>query len=597
MAGPPPLPQIFRFGAFEVDIRAGELRKHGVKIKLQEQPFKILAMLIEHPGEVVTREEVRRRLWPEDTFVDFDKSLSTAINKLREALGDEASSPRFVDTLPRRGYRFIAPVQEPIPSSVRHRAVGTAAGVDRPLSVRRVLTVAALLLLAGAVAGTFRWYQKRAAGSPAAVGAKPSVAVLPFQNLSGDPQNEYFSDGITEEITNKLSRIQSLEVTARTSAARYKGTKKDIKEIGRELGVRYVMEGSVRKAGSRVRISAQLIDPLTGFHLWADDFDGELKDVFAVQEQTALKIAKALNLRLSPQEQQALRKRYTENPQAYDAYLRGRALIEYYDNPEKLQAAREHFEQALQADANYPLAIAGLSQLENHYYRTLDPSPQRLQRAEKLARRALVLDPQLAQGYVTLGMLYGNRFEYARGAEQFRQAIRLEPQNAFAWSLLAWALTYVQPPDTRAAEEAAREAIRLQPGLFSAYYQLGRALFLQRRYPEAIASFQHALELAPDFGSPHLGLAQVFLAQGDYDGALAELNKLNPQYRSVHHALVQFSFIYAARGDNERALATLEKALAGGYRDFAYLESSPYLAPLRSDPRFQDLLRRMNLPQ
>ncbi|MDA2914457.1 tetratricopeptide repeat protein, partial [Acidobacteriia bacterium AH_259_A11_L15] len=403
--------------------------------------------------------------------------------------------------------------------------------------------------------------------------------------------NEYFSDGMTEEIISKLSRIQELHVASRTSVMRYKGTTKDIKDIGQELGVRYILEGSVRKAGNRVRITAQLIDTSTGFHLWSDDFDGELQDVFAVQEETALSIADALNLQLNPQEQQAVQRRYTENPQAYDAYLRGRALAGYTTSPEKLEVARGYFERALQLEPDYAPALAGLARIEGLYYRNLDPNPERLRRAEQLARQTLALDPQLAEAHVALGIVYAGRYEYARAAEKFRQAVTLEPDNPYAWDMLSWALAYQQPPDAQGAEEAAREAIRLQPTFFNAYYHLGRGLLLQNRYSEAIAAFEHALELNPAHSNAHFGLAHVYLAQGNYERALAELEKML-RSRESPVVLVQFCSVYAMQGEKEKALAELEKALENGYRDFAYLDSSPYFDSLRDDPRFQQLLAR-----
>jgi TolB-like protein/Flp pilus assembly protein TadD len=471
-------------------------------------------------------------------------------------------------------------------------AVSSARSVVR----RWVLAVVALLVLVGGAVGISVWRQQRVAPPASAVAAKPSLAVLPFENLSPDPENEYFSDGMTEEITSKLSRIQNLQVAARTSAARFKGSDKDIKEIGTELGVRYVLEGSVRKAGNRVRITAQLIDTASGFHLWAEDFEGELKDVFAVQEETALKIAEALNLRLSPQEQQAVQRRYTDNPEAYDAYLRGQALVEYFSIPEKLEAARRHFEQALQLDPDYALALAGLATVDAEYNRNIDPDPARLQRAEELAQRALTLEPQLARAHIALGQVYGNRYDYVRAAEQMREATQLEPDNPYAWDFLSWALGYQQPPDARGAEEAAREALRLQPNFPGAYYHLGRALLHRQRYEEAIGAFKHSLELSPDFNTGSYGLAQVYLAQEAYDRALAEWNKSGGLRKSaIGFALL--GSIYAAQGKKENALAELEKALAAGYRDFAYLDASPYFDSLRADPRFQTLLRRMNFPE
>jgi eukaryotic-like serine/threonine-protein kinase len=451
------------------------------------------------------------------------------------------------------------------------------------------LTSMALLLITGAFAGFHVW-RSRSVGSPSAsIVTKPSVAVLPFQNFSGDPENQYFSDGITEEIVTKLSHIKSLEVISR-AASRFKGTQKDVKEIGRELNVRYVLEGSVRKSRDRVRINAQLIDTSTGVDVWADDFDRDLKDVFAVQEETAVKIAGALNLNISPQEQEAVRHRYTQNPEAYDAYLRGRALIELFDLPKKLEAARRQFERALQLDPNYAPALAGLAQIESQYYRNIDSNETRLQHAEQFARRAVAMDPELSEAHVALGTIYAVRYDYARAATEFREGIRLDPENAYAWDFLSWVLAYQLPPEAVDAEKAAREAIRLDPSFFGAHYHLGRALLLQHRYPEAIAAFEHARELSPSSISPDLGLAQVYLAQGNYDRAVALMLKHGEPQLAID--LFWLSSAYAARGDTANALLELQKAFAAGYRDFIALDASPYFAALRTDPRFQQLINR-----
>ena len=461
-----------------------------------------------------------------------------------------------------------------------------AAVGPRWLGGRRMFVVTAIILvaLAAGYAG-LRWYGTRATPAAAVVAAKPSIAVVPLQNLSGDPSNDYFSDGMTEEISTKLSRIQGLNVTSYSSTARFKGGQKDPEEISRELQVRYLLEGSVRRAANQVRVSAQLIDASTGFQLWADDFTGDLKDVFALQEQTALKIAAALNLKLSPQEERAVEHRYTQNPQAYDAYLRGRALLTYHDVPEKLEAARQNFEQALHADPNYPLALAGLARVENLYYRDIDSDPAHQQRSEQLAQRALAIDPQLADTHVALGVVCGQRYEYGRAVEEYRKAIRLEPENAEAWNHLSWALGYEQPPEALEAEKAAREAIRLGNSSVSSYYHLGRALTLQGRYQEAIAAFEHARELSPTSPTVDMGLAQVALAQGNSERAVSLLAK-QPRVAIV---LFLLSSAYAAQGDKEKALAALQKAFTAGYRDFAAIDASPYFFSLRTDSRFQQL--------
>jgi non-specific serine/threonine protein kinase len=469
---------------------------------------------------------------------------------------------------------------------------------QRTLLRRRWTWVAAaVLLLAAGAASVGLWYQQRpAAPAPAAVAARPSVAVLPLVNLSAEAENEYFSDGMTEEIISKLSRVEGLKVASRTSVARFKGARKDAREIGQELQVRYLLEGSVRRAGNRVRVAVRLTDSSTGFQLWGDDFEGDLKDVFAVQEQTALKIAEALNLRLTPQEQRAVRRRYTSNPEAYDAYLRGRALVEYFDRADKLEAGRRHFEKALQSDPNYALALAGMSRVDGQYYRNIDPDESRLRRAEEYAQRALAIDPQLAEGHVALGCTFGYRYDYSRAVGEFREAIRLEPDNAYAWDLLSWALAYLQPPEAAEAEKAARESIGLQPSLIGAYYHLGRALLLQRRFSEAISAFEQARELDSASNIGVLGLGQVYLAQGDYDRAIATFAKLLKS-RPTPLMQMQLGIAYAARGERERALAEIGGALAIGYRDFAALDTSPHLASLRSDPRFQQLIARYrNVP-
>ena len=296
--------------------------------------------------------------------------------------------------------------------------VTTAASPVKRMPLRNATLALLGLLLVLGIAGIW-WLRKAPQKSASATpGVKTSLAVLPLQNLSGDPANEYFSDGMTEEIGTKLSKIEGIRIAPPAAAARFKGTQKDPKDMGQELGVQYLLQGSVRKAGDQVRISVQLIDASTGFQTWADDFVGDLKDVFSLQDQTALKIAQALNLKLTPQEQNAVQRRYTQNPQAYEAYLRGRALVDFIDQPKSLEAARTNFEKALQFDPNYAPALAGLSMVEGFYYRNLDPSEAHLRQARQLAERALAIDPQLAEADVAMANVYGNMFDYVHAAEK-----------------------------------------------------------------------------------------------------------------------------------------------------------------------------------
>jgi non-specific serine/threonine protein kinase len=455
-----------------------------------------------------------------------------------------------------------------------------------------IFTVVGLVVLLAAIAG-IAWYEKhspaQSSSGAAAVAAKPSVAVLPLQNLSTEPDSTYFSDGMTDEITTKLAKIEGIDVVSHSSVMAVKTSDKSAAEIGKTFGVRYLLEGSVRKAGDQVRINVQLIDSTSGFQVWADDFTGEMKDVFSLQEQTALKIAQSLNLKLSPKEEEAIQHRYTGNPQAYDAFLRGQALVQYPDEPEKLEAARRSYEESLKFDPNYALALAGLAWVEAQIYRNLDSKPVHLQNAEEYAQRALAIDPGLSEVHVALGTVLMDKYESANAANEFRTATELNPNSGHAWDMLSWALCYKQPPDPVMAEKASREALRLQPSFVPAYYHLGRALLLQKRYAEAIASFQREKELSPNGTMADGGLGQAYLAQGDYDQAIAALVK------SSESSAINYFFLseaYAAHGDKEKAFATLQKTFELGFHDFVALDSSPYFASLRTDPRFQQLIAR-----
>ena len=445
---------------------------------------------------------------------------------------------------------------------------------------------AVILLLILAIGGSL-WYRNHSA--PAVSAAKPSVAVLPLHNLSTDPDSSYFSDGMTDEITTKLSKIQGIDVAPHSSVSAVKASDQNAADLGRQLGVRYLLEGTVRKSGNQVRVNVHLIDSTTGFQVWADDFTGEMKDVFSLQEQTALKIAQALNLHLSPQETKAIQQRYTQNPQAYEAFLIGRGLL-LVETPEKFEAARKMFEQALKFDPNYAPALAGLSHVEGLYYRDLDSDPSHLARSTDFAKRAIAADPDLGEAHIALAQSYALRFDYARAVGELREAVRLEPDNPLAWDLLSWALGYVQPPDALEAEKAAREAIRLQPTSAAAQYHLGRALLFQSRYQDAALAFQRAKELgSSDY--ENLGMAQLALAQGNYDQAIQYMLK-----RAVTKKTTMDQYwlaaIYSAKGDKDKSFAAMQRALETGFRDFAVLDSSPYFANLRSDPRFQKLLQQ-----
>ncbi len=435
------------------------------------------------------------------------------------------------------------------------------------------------------------WLTGRAA-PPAAAGeqALPSIAVLPFHNLSADPDNAYFSAGMTEEIISKLSRIDGLEVASRGSVASFTDRTRDVQQIGRDLGVRYLLDGSVRRAGDRVRVSAQLVDGQTGRNIWSEDFEGSLEDVFAMQEQTALQIAERLDIELSPEEQRDVQKRATDNAAAYDAYLRGMDLASNWGVRSGLEAAIAQFELALKHDPDYAAALAGHAFAEANIYRNFDNTEERIQRAEKYAQRATELDPTLPDASHVLGMVAANRFDYKRASELMREAARLAPKEPVYWDNLSWSLAYETPPDGRGSVDAALKAIDLQPHFPGAYYHLGRGLIAMGRYDEARQAFETMLEQDPDWGAGNIGFAQYYLAVGDYEEALVAIDRDLVRDTAIGH--YYRAAILSAAGDTDEAMEALEHTLERGFRDFVNLEASPYFATLRDDPRYRELIGR-----
>ena len=460
-------------------------------------------------------------------------------------------------------------------------------GVRKPVSKLRIALLSGVLIVLVGALGYAGWRHAttQKVNSPA---EKPSIAVLPLRNLSGDPANDYFSDGMSEEISTKLSQIRGLQVVSYAPNSGSKNSPIPNDQVAKDRQVRYLLQGSVRKAENQLRINVQLIDTTTGYQVWAQDFTGQMKDVFALQDQTAFQIAQALNLKITPQEKQAIEHRYTQNLEAYDAYLRGAALIGDLGNPAKLEWARTEFSRALELDPNYAPALAGLANVEFNYYRDVESDPKHMESGEAFARRALQVDPDLGSAHQALAYYYGVKYDYHRAAEESRAAIRLTPDDAVAWETLAWALTYEQPPDPIEAEKAARETIRLQPASINKYYQLGRALILQKRFSEAVAAMEEERRMAPDSPLADVGMAQVYLAEGQYDRALTVMPK---NLRSAT-MLALLSSIYSAAGNQEEAVHTLQEAFEKGYADFAAIDANPYYSNLRSTPRFQKLVRQ-----
>jgi serine/threonine protein kinase/Tfp pilus assembly protein PilF len=476
-------------------------------------------------------------------------------------------------------------------SSGRQRLASSPESIAAPAnsapSHRFVYATGIGLALLLAIAGLL-WYRKNSAVGTSVSAARPSIAVLPLKNLNTEPESSYFSEGMADEISTKLSKIKGVDVASRDAVTAFKTADKTAGDIGHQLGVRYLLEGSVRKAGNQVRINVQLIDSNTGFQTWADDFTGDLQNVFSLQEQAALKIAEALNLHLSPQEQRAVLRRYTQNPQAYQEFLMGRSLFVHEDQPAALEAARKHFESALKLDPNYAPALAGLSHTEAYYYRNLDSNPLHLQRAEQLARQALAIDPQLPEAHMAIAGVLGQNYKYMEDVTELRMAVQEEPDNALAWDMMSWALGYATPPQAVEAEKAAREAIRLNPALSYAEYHLGRALYLQGRFPEAMAAFDRCEELAGKPDAANLGRSQALAAQGRYAQAITTIMKNGPSKSMINNYWL--SSYYAGNSEKEKALATLQKSFDYGFRDFPALDANPAFSSIRNDTRFAALV-------
>ncbi len=630
-----------RFGPFEADLRAGELRKHGVKLKLVGQPFEVLAMLLESPGQLVTREELRTRLWPTDTFVDFDHGLNAAVNKLRDALSESAEKPTYVETLPRRGYRFISAVDLPdslglklpvpeMPASLESPVVVAETQIPSRYGRRRVFVTALVLVVILAVVFGFDLggVRHRLVGEPS-VPRIQSIAVLPLENLSKDPEQEYFADGMTDELITNLAQISALRVISRTSAMQYKGTKKSLSEIARELHVDAVVEGTVMHSGDRVRITAQLIEASTDHHLWAASYDRDLQNVLSMQEEVTRAIVSEVRVKLTAQEQARLASMHPINPEAFQLWLKGRYYW-YKLNPEGLQKAIEYFQQALEKDPAYAPAYAGLADSYNLLaFFNVFPPREVMPKAKAAAVKALELDDNLAEAHVSLGWAgFTYDLDWPAAGKHFDRAIVLNPAYPLAHSYYSLYLGALGRPEEGLTE--AKRALDLDPVSPAINHYVVVQLYLARRFDEAIEQCRKTLELDPSFTPVHGTLAEVYSAKGMYREALAEyeeysalsggsprstafvgyaharlgqrsqafrvLEQLRAASKQKYVPALSFAIVYVGLGEKEQAFLWLEKAYDERTNSLAYLKVQATWDPLRSDPRFADLVRRIGLP-
>jgi TolB-like protein/DNA-binding winged helix-turn-helix (wHTH) protein/Flp pilus assembly protein TadD len=629
-----------RFGVFEVDLRAGELRKHGLKIKIQEQPFQVLAMLVDHAGEVVTREELQEKLWPADTFVDFDHGLNKAINKIREALSDSSESPRFVETIARRGYRFIvevkvadaAPVRSPKLATQPHPAAraGDLRNLAGQLSILRHLwppptwavTVFALLVLMG----TLATWKLHPWNRPSPI--IRSLAVLPLESLSSDASQDYFADGMTDELISDLGQISALRVISRTSVMTYKHARKPLPQIARELNVDAVVEGTVLRSGDQVRITAQLIEASTDKHLWSQSYEGELRQTLALQNKVARAIADQIRINLNPQEQAALKKAKVINPEAYESYLKGR----YFWNKrtaDGLKVALAYFSQSINEDPKYAQAYSGLADtyalLADWEYGVMTPK-EALPKAKAAAIKALELDGALGEAHNSLAFcLDVFDWDLDSAGKEFRRAIELNPGYATAHHWYASHLMLLGRYDEAIAEmrkaesldplsliidadlaetlviahsydesiRQSRKAIEMDPNFALAHNQLGQAYLQERIHDVAIAELQKAVQLSGGSPTCMANLARAFVASGKRGEGVKLLNDLKKRSNPSHSHASEIAVIYVALGDTDQAMNWLEKGYEERFNPSVLLR--PGFDPLRSDPRFEDLLRRIGL--
>jgi TolB-like protein/Tfp pilus assembly protein PilF len=572
-----------RFGKFEFDSRSGELRKQGRRIRLSGQPVQVLAKLLERPGEMVTRQELQHDLWPNDTFVNFEQSLNAAVKRLRQALSDSPQNPRFVETLARRGYRFIAPV-----------SADTTEGVD----------------------------------DIAVLPPVRSLAVLPFDNANGDPETEYLSDGITESLINSLSRLPAVRVMARSTVFQYKSGGLDPRTAGRKLNVQAVLVGRVITRGDTLLIAVELVDVRDGWQIWGEQYNRSLSGIFALEEEISREISGKLRLRLSGEDQSRLSKRFTENTEAYQDYLKGRYHLNRVTE-DGLRKAIECFESAVGKDGSYALAYSGLAECYGLLaFFGLRAPAEVMPKAKEAALKALEFDHLLAEAHVSLaGVHKSYDWDWPAAEREFRKALELDPNHAMAHRLYASFLAAMGRP-----AEALREievAHQLDPMSLIINMEKAWNLYMARRFDDAIDQATHTLELSPEFVPARHTLAIALVAQHRYTEA-AEAFKLaqtgsdaNPATLAGLGCMLAASgrgeeagailcrmremsgrgylspywvaMLQAGMGQADQALESLEEAHRRRDLWLIWLKTEPRFDGLRGNSRFQDLLRRTGL--
>jgi TolB-like protein/DNA-binding winged helix-turn-helix (wHTH) protein/Tfp pilus assembly protein PilF len=552
-----PLP--LRFGPFQLDLEACELRKGDTLLHLAPQPCKVLALLASRPQKVFTRREIQREIWGGDTFVDFDQGLNVAIRQIRAALCDDAETPRYIETLPRRGYRFIgqidghpATAKGVTPAVPAKSAMLSAPAILRPISYRRGVTVVVSLALVVA-AVVLVWRIERGRPRPGDIGPSiRSIAVLPLENLSHDPEQQYFADGMTDALITDLAKIHALRVISRNSIMVYKGNPKPMPEVARELSVDAVVEGTVMRSGDRVRITAQLIEVRKDRHLWAETYEGDLRDVLSLQDQVARAIASEVKTTLTPQEQTILSNARPVDPAAHQAYLRGLYYL-HGTTPETEDKAISYFQQALRIDPNFAQAYAGLAVAYSHHQSAHHDSPlEAMPRAKAAALKAIELDSTLADAHSSLGFVkLVFDWDWPGAERELRKALELNPNSPLAHVQYAEYLLLV-PHHVDEGIQEFRRAYALDPLFPSAQGDLVWYLFESRRYTQSIDEAAKALEN----DSPFLALSYAELGRRDEALAVAERAATSTKIPVVS---AQAASAYALAGQTSKAHVLLDR--------------------------------------
>ena len=615
-----------RFGEFELDIRTAELRSNGNTLVLQQKPFRVLVALLQKQGDMVSRQELAARVWPAGADLDFELSLNKAVNRLREALNDSAEQPRFIETLPRKGYRFIGPLEPGavIGPSVPEARVQTKLAPIRHRAKVFILPIAvsAVLIVAGILIGKSAFRQP----TPGPQSIR-SLAVLPLENLSGDPSQDYFADGMTDELITSLGQLPSLRVISRTSVIQYKGTRKPLPQIARELKVDAIVEGTAVRAGSRVRITAQLIQASTDKHLWAKSYEGDVQDSLGLQAQVANAIAEEIRLKFTTPLQSVAGRRPI-NAEAYEAYLKGRYFWNRRDGG-GLEKAIEYYQRAVQLDPGYAPAYAGLAQsyvlLAGSHADILDNTVK----GKAAAEHALQLDPSLAEAHTALALLTLHDWNFAEAEREYRLAVALAPNYATAhhWYGDGFLVLMGRFDETNRemkqaialdpvsriiatdwgqvlrfercyddAYVALSQVLEMDPGFSEAYNERGLTLLHQRKFAAAIADLEAAKRI--DNTPRRLALlAYGYGLAGQEDRARMALRELQSFGGSAYVGSWAEAIVHIGLGENDNALNLLDKAIQERSADCIAFKVDPIYDPLRTDPRFRDLVRRTGLPQ